>query len=299
MVAAIKSDLKWMILGANGQLGQALQLELGLNNLEFVAFNHGQLDITHENDMSSAFHQIQPDVVVNAAAWTNVDLAEQEESSAYLVNAVGPRIAAQKSSEIGAKFVHISTDYVFSGSHRGPWAENDAPCPVSAYGRTKAAGERLVANENPAQTYIVRTAWLYSEYKSNFVKTMLKLAEEEFKSVEVVNDQVGQPTLASDLAVRIHQMIDQRLSPGIYHGTNSGEVSWCDFAREIFFLKGADPTRIVPVDSQYYSRPAKRPSNSVLGHKNWLNEGVNPMRDWKEALKSAFPVILGQVELER
>ena len=299
MVATIKGDLKWMILGANGQLGQALQLELGLNNLDFVALNHGQLDITNESDMSSAFHQIQPDVVVNAAAWTNVDLAEQEESSAYLVNAVGPRIAAQKSSEIGAKFVHISTDYVFSGSHLGPWAEDDAPCPVSAYGRTKAAGERLVVNEGPAQTYIVRTAWLYSEYKSNFVKTMLKLAEEEFKSVQVVKDQVGQPTLANDLAIRIHQLIDQRLTPGIYHGTNSGEVSWYDFAREIFILRGADPTRIVPVDSQYYSRPAKRPSYSVLGHKNWLAEGVNPMRNWKEALKSAVPTILGQVELER
>jgi dTDP-4-dehydrorhamnose reductase len=163
----------------------------------------------------------------------------------------------------------------------------------------KAAGERLVVNENPAQTYIVRTAWLYSKYKSNFVKTMLKLAQEEYKSVKVVNDQFGQPTLASDLAVRIHQMIDQQLSPGIYHGTNSGEVSWYDFAREIFILNGADPSRILPVDSQYYSRPAKRPTNSVLGHKNWLEEGVDPMRNWKGALKSAFPAILAQVELER
>ena len=114
-----------------------------------------------------------------------------------------------------------------------------------------------------------------------------------------MKDQFGQPTLANDLSVRIHQLIDQRLTPGIYHGTNSGEVSWYDFAREIFILKGADPSRIVPVDSKYYSRPAKRPSYSVLGHKNWLAEGVNPMRNWKEALKSALPTILGQIELER
>ena len=221
-----------------------------------------------------------------------MDLAEFEEERASLVNAHGPRLLAAACSRIHAKFVHISTDYVFSGEANSPWKETAATSPSSAYGRTKMDGERFVLDTYPNNSFIVRTAWLYSPWGRNFVKTVLKIALHETKSMEVVNDQIGQPTSALDLASQIQLMVNLDISPGIYHGTNSGQTSWFELAQQIFTLAGEDPCRVVAVDSKHFPRPAKRPAYSVLGHEHWVTQGLNPMRNWRDAVKDALPVII-------
>lgn len=298
-MATIKSELKWLILGANGQLGQALQEVLDLGSHRYTAFTHSQLDVTNEHQVSSFFNQEGPDVIVNAAGWTDVDSAEEEIGHAFSVNASGPEIVANHSKAIGSKFVHISTDYVFSGEAQSPWQEEMPHCPVSVYGQSKAEGERLVINSSSANSFIVRTAWLYSQYRHNFAKTMLRLALSDSSKVEVVDDQIGQPTYAVDLAIQIIKMIENNASPGIYHGTNAGETTWFHFAQEIFALAGVDPKRVIPVSSKQSLRVAKRPSYSVLGHKRWLAEGLDPMRDWRSALANSFPAILSKLDSER
>ena len=291
--------MRWLILGADGQLGQALQEELFSRDIEFITQSHAQLDITNKEETISSLKLIQPDVVVNAAAWTNVKLAETEERLAFSINALAPAMIASQSHSVGFKFIHISTDYVFSGSVQTPWQEDQATCPATAYGRGKAEGERLIAKANPANTYIVRTAWLYSRFQNNFAKTMIRLAQADSKKVEVVNDQLGQPTYAIDLAAHITKLIEFNANPGIYHGTNAGQTTWYQFARELFSLAGADPERVIPVRSDQYPQSVQRPAYSVLGHERWSNEGMKPMRHWKDALADAFPAILSQVKLER
>jgi dTDP-4-dehydrorhamnose reductase len=294
-VAPIKK-LKWVILGGEGQLGRAMAEELDRTNTEFISLSHTQLDITHEGDIESCFSSELPDVVLNSAAWTNVDLAELHEEEAVLINAHGPKLIAEACSKFGAKFVNISTDYVFSGVSNSPWSETSEVAPVSVYGRTKAKGERAVLETYPKGSYVVRTAWLYSPWGKNFVKSLLKFALEGTSSIEVVNDQVGQPTSASDLAGQIQQMISQNVSPGIYHGTNSGQTTWFDLAQKIFELAQVDCGRVVAVDSSRFPRPAKRPGYSVLGHSHWVREGLNPMQSWQGALIDAFPAILQAIK---
>ena len=295
MVAPVK-EMKWMILGGDGQLGRAMALELSRSGAEFISLNRAQLDITNQNDIHTWLAKELPDVVLNAAAWTNVDLAETEEEKAQLVNTQGPKLLATACAEIGAKFIQISTDYVFSGNTTSPWKEGTERSPISAYGRTKAAGEEFVLDMYPNGTFIVRTAWLYSPWGKNFVRTMLKIALEEIRNVEVVSEQVGQPTSANDLAVQINNMINHSAPPGIYHGTNSGQASWFDLAQRIFTLVGADPNRVIAVDSSHFPLPAKRPTYSVLGHDHWLDEGLNPMRSWQDALEHALPAIFQEVK---
>lgn len=295
MVASIK-ELKWAILGGEGQLGRAMAAELTKTNTEFISLSHMQLDITNQNDIDTLFSIELPDVVLNAAAWTNVDLAESQEKEAFLINASGPKLLAEGCAKFGSKFLHISTDYVFSGVSNSPWSESSEVAPVSAYGRTKAAGERTVLDVYPSGSYVVRTAWLYSSSGRNFVKTMLKFALDETGSVEVVNDQVGQPTSANDLAQQIQRMIVQNVSPGIFHGTNSGQASWFELAQKIFELAEADIGRVVPILSTRFPRPAKRPAYSVLGHNHWMQEGLSPMQSWQGALNDVFPAILQAIK---
>ena len=295
MVAAIKEGVKWLIVGGDGQLGHAMQDELSDSGARFDSLSRMNLDITIESEVQSVLEKYRPDVVVNAAAWTNVDAAEVAEEGARKSNALGPLYLAQACSKSHTKLVHISTDYVFSGKSRIPWAENAVLNPISAYGRTKAEGEKLVLKNNPGGSYIVRTAWLYGAWGRNFVKTMLKIALHDTKSVEVVSDQIGQPTFAADLATQIVRLIATGTLPGIFHGTNSGEASWFEFAQEIFELAGADPDRVKPVNSISQQRQAVRPVYSVLGHDHWSEVGIAPMRPWREALKVAMPGMLNSM----
>jgi dTDP-4-dehydrorhamnose reductase len=292
VVAHIKKGIKWLIVGGDGQLGRSLSEDLLKKGEKFLALNRTQLDITNQNEIHKALHQFHPDVVVNAAAWTNVDAAEKLEVNARLVNATGAALLAQECSNTNSRLVHISTDYVFSGNSQVPWPEGSKLAPVSAYGRTKAEGEKLVLEFSSGSAFIVRTGWLYSKYKHNFAKTMVDLAFRNTEVVEVVNDQIGQPTYSADLVNQIYQLIYASAPAGIYHATNSGQATWFDFAQEIFSLLGVNPNRVLPIDSKRIHRAAVRPAYSVLGHQLWSEVGIQPMRDWRLALEIAIPEIL-------
>ena len=273
---------RYLIAGANGQLGHDLQK--ALEGRDVTALGRVDLDVTDLDAVREA--AAGHDVIINASAYTKVDDAESNEGAAYAVNALGTQNLAIAAAELGAKLVTVSTDYVFDGSATTPYAEDTPRDPISAYGRTKGEGERLALEAHPGGTYIVRTAWLYGAGGPNFAKTMVKLAAGR-DTVSVVDDQRGQPTWTGDLAAQIVAMLDSDAPAGIYHGTNSGETTWFGFAQAIFAEAGLNPARVLPTTSAEFVRPAPRPSYSVLGHDAWTAAGLTPMRDWREALAEA------------
>ena len=280
--------MRVLVIGCNGQLGSALMPVLARNrSLAVLGIDYPDIDIADPHSIDLVFGGFDPDFVINCAAYTAVDDAETNEDMAMRINGLGPRYLADECRKSGTWMVHVSTDYVFDGSATSPYAEDETPSPASAYGRTKLAGDQAVQELLPASHYLIRTAWLYGLQGSNFVKTMLRL-EKERDTVSVVTDQVGQPTYAADLATQIGLLLDRHPAPGTYHGTNSGEVSWFEFTREIFRLAGADPDRVLPTTSAEFVRPAPRPAYSVLGHDRWMQEGLPEMRPWREALEQAF-----------
>lgn len=287
--------MKWLITGGSGQLGLAMQRELSLQKIDFVAANSLELDITKPLIVNQLVDSIKPDVIVNTAAWTDVDGAETKQSAAYSVNALGPQNLAIAASKTGARLVQVSTDYVFSGENTEPWRENAMHNPQSKYGSTKSQGEKFVQATLPEGCYVIRTAWMYSAKGRNFAKTLTNTAIKNSGEVKVVNDQLGQPTFAGDLAKQIVELVLSDAPVGIYHGTNSGQATWFEFAQEIFKLTGADVSRLLPVSTAEYQRPAKRPSYSVLGQDAWANTTVPVMRDWRIALAQAMPAIVSAV----
>ncbi|TFD50781.1 dTDP-4-dehydrorhamnose reductase [Cryobacterium frigoriphilum] len=274
--------MKYLITGASGMLGRDLQTVLAGRSV--TALGRSDLDVTDLGAVTDAVAGF--DVVINAAAYTQVDDAETNEEAAYAVNADGALNLAIATSVGSARLVQVSTDYVFDGRATTPYPENTPRDPISAYGRTKAAGEKFVLAENPEGSFIVRTAWLYGQHGPNFATTMLRLAGSH-PTVSVVGDQLGQPTWTMDLARQIALMLDTDAPAGVYHGTNSGVASWFDFAREVFTLAGLDPERVLRTDSAAFVRPAPRPSYSVLGHDAWAAVGLEPMRPWQQALAEA------------
>jgi dTDP-4-dehydrorhamnose reductase len=229
-------------------------------------------------------------VVVNCAAWTGVDDAEAHEQQALAINGGGAANLAAACQASRARLVQVSTDYVFAGTAQRPYAEEDIPAPRSAYGRTKLAGERAVLDGLPDAGYVVRTAWLYGAHGRSFARTMITL-ERRRPTVEVVDDQFGQPTWTADVAGQIIALIHSAAGPGIYHATSSGQTTWFGLAREIFRLLGADPARVRPIPGTALSRPAPRPGYSVLGHGSWSRAGVPPIADWQQALRRALPEV--------
>jgi dTDP-4-dehydrorhamnose reductase len=275
---------RYLITGAAGMLGH--DLVAALEGRDVVALSRTELDITDAAAVASAVAGI--DVVFNCAAYTAVDAAETDESAAYAVNALGPATLAEATAATGAKLIQISTDYVFQGSATSPYPEDEPREPLNAYGRTKAGGEEAVLGLNPAGGYVVRTAWLYGQHGANFPATMLRLGRDpERESVSVVDDQVGQPTWTADLARQLVLLADSDAPAGVYHGTNSGQGSWFDFAQATFQEAGLDPAKVKPTDSSQFVRPAPRPAYSVLGHDAWSRAGLEPMRDWRAALHAA------------
>jgi dTDP-4-dehydrorhamnose reductase len=290
--------MTWLITGASGQLGLALQEEVTQRGIEFVAANSSELDITKPIIVNQIVNLIEPNVIVNSAAWTDVDGAESNESAAYSVNTLGPQNLAFAASKAGAQLVQISTDYVFLGEASSPWNENAPHDPQSVYGLTKSEGEKFVQTALPTASYVVRTAWLYSSRGENFAKTMVDLALNQDGEVRVVNDQIGQPTFAGDLAKQIVELVLSEAPTGIYHGTNSGQATWFEFAQEIFKLVGTDVSRVIPISTSEFPRPAKRPAYSVLSHDAWAGTSVTAMRNWKIALEEAMPAIISAVKAE-
>jgi dTDP-4-dehydrorhamnose reductase len=293
---------RWMVVGAGGMLGSDLVTALARDGEDVVSLTRGDLDITDEAAVRAALRDCGPDVVVNCAAWTAVDDAETHEDQALRVNgtgvahlaaacAAGPGAANPPAGAAGEiRLIHMSTDYVFSGDARRPYSEHDAAAPRSAYGRTKLAGEQAVLRILPVSGYVVRTAWLYGAHGSNFVRTMIRL-ERERPTVDVVDDQRGQPTWAVDVSRQVMALARSRADGGVYHATSSGVATWFDVAREVFGLLGADPARVRPTSSEAYVRPAPRPGYSVLGHDSWASAGIEPIGDWRLALRQAFPAL--------
>ena len=273
---------RYLIVGAGGMLGQ--DLRLALEGRDVTALGHSQLDIADAAAVDAAV--VGHDIVINAAGYTRVDDAETHEDEAFATNALGAENLARAAANAGAKFVHFSTDYVFDGHAATPYDEDHDRAPQNAYGRSKADGERRILAADPGAT-LLRTAWLYGAHGSNFAATMLRLASDR-QTVDVIDDQRGQPTWTRDVAGRVVEMLDADTPGGTYHATNSGETTWYGFAREVFRLAGLDEARVHPTDSTSFVRPAVRPGYSVLGQLGWNSVGLAPLRDWRVALAAAF-----------
>ncbi|MGB7961603.1 MAG: dTDP-4-dehydrorhamnose reductase [Propionicimonas sp.] len=281
--------MTWLIVGSWGQLGR--ELLAALADQDVVGIDRADVDITDPAAVDAAFASFRPTVVVNAAAYTAVDAAETDRATALSINGTAVEHLARAAAAAGvARLLHVSTDYVFPGTGSTPYAEDAEPGPASVYGQTKLVGERAVLGLLPDSGYVVRTAWLYGEHGNNFVKTMLRL-ERQRETLSVVDDQIGQPTAARDLAHQIRLLAESAAPAGIYHGTNSGQTSWFGLTQEIFGLIGADPDRVRPTDTASFPRPAPRPAYSVLGHDRWAAVGLPEMRPWQEALAETLPAL--------
>ena len=268
-----------LVTGATGMLGT--DLCVALSQHEVTALSRVELDVCDPDAVAAAVSGHH--VVINAAAYTKVDDAETHEDEAYRVNALGAENIARAAATCGARMIHVSTDYVFDGRATSPYAEDAPRNPISAYGRTKAAGEERVLAAHPLGTAIVRTAWLHGAHGPNFVDTIRRLATER-ETLSVVDDQQGQPTWSRDVAHRLVELVDLGVPAGIFHATNSGQTTWWGLARAIFELTGLDPQRVEATDSSNFVRPAPRPAYSVLGHDGWSRIGLAPMRSWFDAL---------------
>ena len=275
---------RWLVVGAGGQLGTDLMRVL--DGQYVIGLTRRELDITDADAVARAVAAVVPSVIVNAAAYTAVDAAETDEASAFTANVTAPAALAAAAAAARAKFVHVSTDYVFAGDATVPYDETAATDPKSAYGRTKLAGEQAVLAELP-DAYVVRTAWVYGASGANFVKTMSRL-ERERETVSVVDDQRGSPTWSRDLARGLVALGSSGADGGIYHCTNTGETTWFGFTRAIFEELGADPERVLPTTTAAFPRPAPRPAYSVLGNRRWIEAGLDPLPHWRAALHDAF-----------
>ena len=280
--------MRWLVTGARGMLGQDLVAQLADRGETVTAVDRDEVDITDQAATAAAV--AGHDVVVNCAAYTAVDAAEADEGPAFTVNALGAASVARAASMHHARVVHISTDYVFDGAATAPYAEDGPMAPRSAYGRTKAAGEwavRAEANDH----LIVRTAWLYGAGGPCFPKTIAKVARER-GGLDVVEDQVGQPTWTVDLASLVLRLVDAGARPGTYHGTSTGQTSWHGFAQAIVGAAGMDPAIVRPTTSEAFVRPAPRPAYSVLGHDALVVAGVEPIGDWAQRWAAAAAEVL-------
>ena len=276
-------DLKVLITRARGQLGCDLEDDfLRIEGCQVISFGREEMDVTQSTEVQELIATNIPDVVIHLAANTNVDGCELEPDSAYRVNALGSRNIAVASEKVGAKLVYVSTDYVFDGTSQRPYTEFDTTNPISIYGKSKLAGERYVTGFS-SKYFIVRTSWLYGEHGNNFVKTMLRLAQEK-NELNVVDDQVGSPTYTKDLARFITDLARTDLY-GTYHATNTGSCSWFHFAKTIFQMAGLRHMKVRTISTSELNRPAPRPAYSVLDHYCIRMEGLPDLRPWEEALQ--------------
>lgn len=284
--------MKILVTGAHGQLGRSLQKEFAADkDIEAIYTDAEELDITNAEAVDRFLQENPVDIVVNCAAYTAVDKAESDNLKAAAINSGAVGNLGQSAAKHGVRVIHISTDYVFSGENFRPYEENDEPYPQSIYGRTKLEGEGLLTSFCN-DTMIIRTAWLYSEFGNNFVKTMLRLAGER-DEISVVSDQIGSPTYAGDLAKAIHSVIkSDKWVPGIYHFTDEGVASWYDFTKAIFEIAGKK-TLVKPIRTSEYPSPAKRPQYSVLSkNKIKTNYGIE-IPYWRDSLKECLEKLEG------
>jgi dTDP-4-dehydrorhamnose reductase len=281
---------RWLVIGAGGMLGRDLVERVrAYPAIELTATVRAELDITRSDQVERAVGG--QDIVINAAGWTDVDAAESHEREATAVNGDAVATLAQACARSGARLLTVSTDYVFAGDATTPYREDAPTAPLNAYGRGKLVGEQAVRTLLPSAGYVVRTAWLYGCYGRNFVSTMLRLAGQR-DTVDVVDDQIGQPTWSLALAQRLVELGQAAASAdapaGTYHATASGATSWYGLARAVFAAAGLDPDRVRATTSAAFARPARRPMYSVLGHDAWRQTGLEPMADWHRTLAEAL-----------
>lgn len=272
-----------LVTGCNGQLGNEIQLLENHNN-QHVFFNTDvkELDITDQNAIEEFVSTNAIDGIINCAAYTAVDKAESNGELCHKLNSLAPGYLAAAMGKHGGWMVQVSTDYVFDGTKHTPYIETDPTCPDSMYGRTKLEGERLVAEHCP-NAMIVRTAWLYSTFGNNFVKTMIRLGKEK-SELGVIFDQIGTPTYAHDLAVAIMSAVNQGIVPGIYHFSNEGVISWYDFTKAIHRIAGITDCHVRPIHTEEYPTPAKRPHYSVLDKTKIKSTYNIEVPYWEESL---------------
>ena len=276
-----------LVTGCNGQLGNEIQL-LEKGNGKHVFFNTdvNELDITDENAINAFVDANNIDGIINCAAYTAVDKAESNEALCHTLNATAPGYLAAAMGKRGGWMVQVSTDYVFDGTKHTPYSETDPTCPDSVYGRTKLEGEQLV-RQHCERALIVRTAWLYSIFGNNFVKTMIRLGKEKTE-LGVIFDQIGTPTYARDLAVAIMTAVEKGIIPGIYHFSNEGVTSWYDFTKAIHRIAGISGCHVRPIHTEEYPTPAHRPHYSVLDKTKIKNTYNIDIPYWEESLEECI-----------
>ena len=288
--------MRILVTGKNGQLGKSINKIVntgnGKNNYqqdnEFIFVGREEIDLSSESDINRYFDSNNKfDIIINCAAYTAVDKAEKEQELANQVNHLAVKQLANIANEQKAKSIHVSTDYVFDGESSKPYIEMDAVNPINVYGKTKLSGEKALQEAMPNNAIIIRTSWVYSEFGNNFVKTILRLGQER-KELNVVNDQIGSPTYATDLAEVILKIISNKnyqnkeQSTEVYHYSNEGEISWYDFAKEIFKIAKIN-CKVNPITTQQYTTPAKRPKNTLM-NKDKIAETFNfQMVKWKNS----------------
>ena len=298
--------MRILVTGKNGQLGRSIHKLVNTNTKidnnqgsnEFIFVGREELDLSNENNIARYFEDNAFDIVINCAAYTQVDKAEQEAELANQINHLAVKQLASIANKQQAKLMHISTDYVFDGESDKPYIETDTTNPINVYGKTKLAGEKALQTVMPTNALIIRTSWVYSEYGNNFVSTMLRLGKER-DELNVVSDQIGSPTYATDLAGAILEIIknkefrEEDQTTQIYHYSNEGEISWYEFAQEIFKIAKID-CKVSPITTQQYPTPAKRPRKTLM-NKDKIVEVFNiKISNWKSSLNSCMKILKQQ-----
>jgi dTDP-4-dehydrorhamnose reductase len=293
-----------LVTGKNGQLGRSInkiispeaKTDNNLSSNNFVFVGREELDLNSESNISHYFDSNDKfDVIINCAAYTAVDKAEEDQELANQINHLAVKQLAQIAKKQQAKLIHISTDYVFDGKSDKPYTEIDTTNPINIYGKTKLAGEKALQEVMPTNAIIIRTSWVYSEYGNNFVKTMLRLGQERDR-INVVDDQIGSPTYATDLANAILEVINNKVfreegwETQVYHYSNAGEISWYDFAKEIFKMAKID-CQVNPINTEQYPTTAKRPRNTLMNKRKIKHRFFLEIKNWKKSICIAIKKI--------
>ena len=290
--------MKWLITGANGQLGKTLTSILRANSVEVESLARKSLDVSNVIEVNDVIKKIRPNILVNCAAWTDVDGAETDAEGAVRTNATGAQNLAKATNSLGIRLIHISTDFVFGADKKKIYSEEDPHSPVNFYGISKAQGENLVALENP-EAVILRASWLYSPYGKNFPKAIIRKLITDESWLDVVSDQIGQPTSCISVSNTILNIAKAPDITGIMHGSSTGSVSRFGFAQSIAHAIGSSPDRIRSVTSESLNLPAKRPNSSVLSHERLGTFKIPQPTSWESDLELNIEAILKQVELEQ
>ena len=289
--------MRILVTGSNGQLGsEMVALQAQQTHHQWFNLDINELDITDKNAVEQFVVNNKIDGIINCAAYTNVDKAEEDVALCYKVNRDAPQYLAQAIEKVGGFIIHISTDYVFDGTNNIPYTEQDKPNPVTIYGKSKIEGEQYVC-ESCKQHIIIRTAWVYSSYGKNFVKIMIKLGEEK-PSLGVIFDQIGSPTYARDLAKAIITIVNQGIKPGIYNFSNEGVISWYDFTKHIHQLANITSCKVAPIHTADYPTLAQRPHFSVLDKTKIKNTYNIEIPYWRDSLEECIQLLEQQKKIE-